>query len=380
MTVRYSHAENCTMGRPTEVPSFDCLDARNRSAECILSEPLLVDRTWPYVSVQHTFKRRYTGYNLLEVRLVSDDATYHLVSPERRPSIGLPPLHAHHVHIDGHWFETHGDYYWPSRNYSRKLPHNVCAIAPSLELQPLGDMYATINLVAGDVATVAFRILVLMSPCDRGATEVTKFDYALFSNDLGSCWNRYRIPTNTSTYTIWHGRHSIDASMVSPRQMLPWVHAHRANFRGLFMYDDHVRNLSAFSSCVANTAWARTCVCPPRGECNDVRSLLSDARLVCYILNDAEGDSARMQCRDRGWTFRRHEAYTMVVLSRATPGSARDGIMDQHSHFFFYGLVHDPVAVHPAFSRAFGYVDDGFFVEQSARVIPMRAMTPRSRA
>lgn len=370
MSILYSVAENCSMPAIVDANSFACVDARNQTAECVASQPLVVNESWPYVSVNHDFRRKHARYSRFEVRLVADDEEHRRVPLERRPSLGLPPLHAHHVHVDGHWFETHGDYYQPRRHsYLRELPRGACALSID---NPTSNLYATINLMGGR-ASVAFRILVLMTPCeDRDALNVSKFDYALFANDLESCWNRYRIPTNVATYTVWRGRHAVSASMVSPRRMLPWVHAHRSHFRGLFMMEGNVSGLPAFPRCDRGSAWShdieqpitRTCLCSPPADCDDTTSLLSDPRLVCHILDDkdAASETPAMRCRARGWTFQKDDPYTMIVLSRAS--ESRDALLPQHSHFFFYASVRDDAP--RWYYQRMGILDDASFVTQSS--------------
>jgi len=120
---------------------------------------MVLNNSLKYVHISSSFEADLRTCKTIETHLVP---AFDLAPSHERHAVSCPPLNAHHIYVAGHLFDTHGEYYLPSKSYIRRMASATCAVIVGRRTTII-NLDAPINLVNKSVH-IALRLLIILTP------------------------------------------------------------------------------------------------------------------------------------------------------------------------------------------------------------------------
>lgn len=191
---------------------------------CLTTDFMTLNNTYPYAQYY---------YSVPEITRKKTNEIRFEILDENNENVPYPPVHVHHSHLNGHWFETHADYFQNNTYRSLKLHNNSCVISElsSPYLYGLINIDANINITK----TVRVQYCFKFRECDNPLTKID-LSFVRLDSSKEDCFQRYKIPPGKS-YTMVTNHYGVTGHLVYK----PWIHAHRGTFKALFTFDGRVK-------------------------------------------------------------------------------------------------------------------------------------------
>lgn len=303
-SITYTKQETCPKQRPGTlesivVPGYDM---------CFTTDMMEVSQDTPFA---------HFLYEIPKLKKVNEIHVWLLDQYDKE--ISYPPLHAHHLHLGGHHFETHGDYFDNKTNSYRflRLQDNNCIYPPQEEL------YGTVNLVGDKVQFQKFRAqyCVRYKDCKYPLTKID-INYVRMNTD---CWQRYNVPTGKS-YIYSDDYLNFNGDVIQT----PYLHAHRDTFKAIFMFENTFTP-KHLPRCTSSTNYfpyeeVKSCLCQS-SSCFDFEVLRKMPGLICHYIEDSR---STLSCNYD--LLQSKKKITMITFNDNKENQSKL----QHTHFFMY--------------------------------------------